>query len=89
MDDNAENPLAPPKPKGRSTAGFLILLTGLTLYAFVAAAIGDLMVDWPLMIQLAYYGVAGIVWIFPAGRVLRWALTDPANTQQSDQEPKG
>ena len=70
-------PGEPERPKARPTIGFLILLFSLTTYAFIAAALGDLIVTWPLIVQTLYYVVAGIAWIFPAVRILRWALTNP------------
>ena len=62
----------PQKPSHRSLIGMLGLIIGLTLYAFLAAAIGDLMVKWPLAIQMIYYLVAGLVWLIPAKKVIYW-----------------
>ena len=77
----SEHPNKPEKPKARPSIGFLILLVSLTLYTFVAAAIGDLIVDWPVIVITIYYGFAGVAWIFPAGRILRWALKDPSQPE--------
>lgn len=60
------------KPSSRSGIGMLILLVGLTAYAFLAAGIGNLLDDWPLMVQMTYYLIAGIVWIFPVKKLLQW-----------------
>ena len=60
------------KPSPRSGIGMLILIVGLTLYAFLAAGIGNLLDDFGLTIQMIYYLIAGIVWIFPVKKLLQW-----------------
>ena len=60
------------KPSARSASGMLILIVGLILYAFTAAAIGDTLIGSPLAIQTIFYTVAGIAWIFPVKKLLRW-----------------
>jgi len=60
------------RPSPRSFWGMLILLIGLGSYAFGAAAIGDLLVDMPVALQVLYYLIAGIVWIFPVKYLLKW-----------------
>ena len=60
------------KPSSRSGIGMLILIIGLTLYAFLAAAIGEMLEDFGLFIQMTYYLIAGIVWIFPVKKLLQW-----------------
>ena len=58
------------RPRLTNLLGMAGLMTGLMLYAFLAAAIGDRMVDWPLAVQMVYYAAAGIIWIWPAKKVL-------------------
>ena len=60
------------RPATRSLVGMLILVFGLTAYAFLIAAIGDLMVDWHLAVLSVYYLITGVVWIFPVGKLLHW-----------------
>ncbi|MCJ9427588.1 DUF2842 domain-containing protein [Kordiimonas marina] len=60
------------RPSPRSFWGMLILLIGLGAYAFAAAAIGDLLVNAPIALQVIYYLIAGIVWIFPVKYLLKW-----------------
>jgi poly(A) polymerase Pap1 len=62
----------PERPAARSLYGMLILIFGLTAYAFLVAAIGDLMVDASMFIQVPYYLVTGVIWIFPVGKLLKW-----------------
>ncbi len=60
------------RPSVRSLIGMFVLIFGLMAYAFSAAAIGDLIADWPLAIEVVYYTIAGILWIFPARKILEW-----------------
>jgi len=60
------------RPATRSLVGMLILIFGLAAYAFLIAAIGDLMVDWHLAVLSVFYLITGVIWIFPVGKLLRW-----------------
>ena len=64
--------MSQPKPSSRSLIGMFVLILGLTLYAFAAAAIGDIIEPWPLAIEMIFYLIAGILWIIPAKRILEW-----------------
>lgn len=66
------------KPKAKPSLGFLLLMVGLIIYAFVAAAVGDLIIHWPVWIQTVYYIIAGVGWIFPAKSLLVWSLRSAA-----------
>jgi len=67
------NPLGP-KPNAKPSIGFLIIFFGLIAYAIAVATVGGWMTDWHVAIQTVYYIVAGIAWVFPARKVLIWAL---------------
>ena len=60
------------RPANRSIYGMLIIIFGLATYAFLVAALGDLLIETHLAVQVIYYLVTGIVWIFPVGKLLRW-----------------
>jgi len=60
------------KPRGKNLVGIGILLLGLAIYAVAAAAVGDLIADWWLGVQILYYLIAGIIWIFPARKLFGW-----------------
>jgi hypothetical protein len=56
----------------RILAGTVLLILGLAIYAaFVIVVVSRL---WPnqTLLDLAFYAVAGILWIFPAARLTRW-----------------
>jgi len=60
------------RPSARSLIGMLGMILGLTAYAFGAAAIGDMISDWPLAVTSIYYLIAGVLWIYPAIKILHW-----------------
>lgn len=57
----------------RKALGCLVLLSYLALYAGAAAALGAALAGKiPAWAQLAYFAVAGIVWIFPLKPLFGW-----------------
>ena len=57
----------------RKLAGTVVLLIFLTLYAWIAAAIGSgRIAHAPALAQGVYYLVAGLLWVVPAGLLIRW-----------------
>ncbi|SLN28457.1 DUF2842 domain-containing protein [Oceanibacterium hippocampi] len=58
----------------RKFGAVVLLVVGLTVYALLVMrfAIDWLPEHWAL--QGLFYAVAGIVWIFPARRVMRWMM---------------
>jgi len=56
----------------RILAGTILLIVGLVLYAvLVVIVVPKLLPDRTLVI-MAFYAVAGIVWIWPAALLTRW-----------------
>ena len=56
----------------RILAGTLILILGLAAYAALAVAIAARLVPDRLAVELLFYAVAGVLWIWPAARLTRW-----------------
>jgi len=56
----------------RSTLAFLIGAVGFVAYIVAVVTIGDFFVRQHWAIQLIYYVTAGIVWVFPAKRLIIW-----------------
>lgn len=53
--------------------GTIVLVAFVVVYAFFAAVIGDMTVqNASEFVRIAYYAVAGILWIFPAGALIWW-----------------
>jgi Protein of unknown function (DUF2842) len=57
----------------RKLTGTVVLLVFLMLYVGVAAAIGAGRISVaPAWAQLAFFLVAGLLWVLPAGLLIRW-----------------
>ena len=57
----------------RKLLGTVALLVFLVLYTWVAAAIGSgRITDAPAYAQFAYFLAAGLLWVIPAGLLIRW-----------------
>lgn len=57
----------------RKLVGTVVLLVFLTLYALLAmAAAMVLQVNATKIVELAYYIVAGLAWVIPAGMIVTW-----------------
>lgn len=62
------------KSRTRKFVGMLALLVFLTVYALVAMTIAiSLSIhtssEW---IELAYYAIAGLLWVIPAAMIIKW-----------------
>lgn len=60
------------KPNARVLWASLILIVGLTLYAAAAVTLADYLPEHGL-VQGAYIAAAGLIWVWPAVRLTRWA----------------
>jgi hypothetical protein len=60
---------------GRKALGMALLLTGLALYALIAAAILGDAGRLPLLVEVLIYAIAGTAWIFPAKLLFNWMET--------------
>lgn len=59
--------------RSRKLIGTIALLTFLAIYAWVAAAIGSGRIALaPAWAQFAFFFVAGLAWVVPAGLLIRW-----------------
>jgi len=57
----------------RKLVGMLALLVFLVFYTWVAVAIGSgRITEAHALAQLAYFLVAGLLWVIPAGLLIRW-----------------
>lgn len=73
--------MEPERPALRSLIGMIGMIVGLTLYAFLAAGVGNLLSDMNLAIQMTYYLVVGLLWIIPAKKLIYWMGEKPTNTE--------
>ncbi len=57
----------------RKFVGILLVLAVLVGYAVLAVSLGDVLIgDASTTVQLIYFAVAGLLWVVPAGLVIRW-----------------
>jgi len=56
----------------RKALGLFVLLIGLLLYAGLAVHLGVTHVPEHWLAWLIYYPVAGILWVWPAKRLIWW-----------------
>ena len=60
----------------RRFVGSIALVAFLVIYVFFAVAVGDVIVatksGW---VQFAYFVVAGVAWVPPAGLLIKWMYT--------------
>lgn len=58
-------------PRLKKLIGLGALLPGLAIYLVAAAAIGERVPDHAL-VKLLYYAAAGLAWVLPVRRLMRW-----------------
>jgi hypothetical protein len=57
----------------RKLIGTVVLVAFLVLYTWVAMAIGSGRIsESHSLVQFAYFLVAGLLWVIPAGLLIRW-----------------
>jgi hypothetical protein len=57
----------------RKLIGTVLLLAFLAFYAVAAMAVAIvLQVDASRAVELAYYVIAGLAWVIPAGAMIKW-----------------
>jgi hypothetical protein len=52
--------------------GTIVLLVGLSIYLLFTLSLGQLVVPRVWYWELPYYGVMGIIWVFPTRQLLYW-----------------
>ena len=69
-DQNAR--LRSARPNGRVLIASVVLILGLVLYAAAVATAADLLPEHGL-VQGVFIAAAGLIWVWPAIRLIRWA----------------
>jgi hypothetical protein len=52
--------------------GALLLVLGLALYALLAMAVATRLLPDHWAVEMAFYALAGVAWVFPAARLIGW-----------------
>ena len=63
------------QPRWRPTAGIFMILAIITVWAVLIGSLASTVAEWPALVQLVFYIVAGVVWILPLRPILRWSET--------------
>ena len=62
--------------RGRSLVTILTIIGGLFVYSLAAMVLAELIPTfWP--VQTLFFAVAGLVWILPAARFVKWMSRAP------------
>lgn len=79
MNEAAENVSArrrAAKPNSRALLATVALILGLVVYAGFAVRIAEALPDHGL-VQGVFIAIAGLAWVWPAIRLIRWAARRP------------
>ncbi|WP_129792739.1 DUF2842 domain-containing protein [Sphingosinicella sp. CPCC 101087] len=60
------------KPSWRSLAGMFLILLLIAGWSVMVATLAGRIAGWPWPVELLFYVVAGIAWIFPLKPLVRW-----------------
>ena len=63
------------KPTLRKPLGMLLLLFFILVWCLFFASQLERIMQWPFLLQLPAYIIAGIAWIFPVKPLMRWIET--------------
>ena len=68
--------------------GLLVVLLYIVLYLIVAGQIGNFFVNKPPIVNIAFFIVAGIIWIFPLKPLFNWMRAKPEEVPKGERPPK-
>lgn len=64
-------------PSWRKPFGMLVILLLIAIWVIAVASLSRIVGGWPVLVQLGFYLVTGIIWIWllPMRRLLAWMET--------------
>jgi len=62
-------------PSWRKPAGIFIILALVAVWALIIVTLADTLARWPILAQLPFYAVTGMIWILPLKPLLSWMET--------------
>lgn len=74
--------------QNRRMIGLLVVLLYIVLYLIVAGQIGNFFVNKPPIVNIAFFIVAGIIWIFPLKPLFNWMRAKPEEVPKGERPPK-
>ncbi|HVV65552.1 MAG TPA: DUF2842 domain-containing protein [Rhizomicrobium sp.] len=73
-------------PRIKKLIGAIVILIWIPVYALLAMGVGvHVLPHAHWLVTLAYYALAGTLWIVPVGLMLPWMNREPAKTPASPQ----
>ncbi len=60
------------QPSWRRTAGTFLILALIALWAFLVVTLAEWIGPMPTVVAIAYYAIAGTLWIAPLRPLLMW-----------------
>ena len=63
------------KPKWRNGVGMMLILLVIAVWAVIVATLAPYVARLPFLVEMLFYLVAGIAWIFPVRPLLNWTAT--------------
>lgn len=65
-------------PPMKRLFGTIVLVVFVVVYAFFAMVIGDMSLQQSsTLVRIAYYAIAGLIWVIPAGAIISWMHRQP------------
>jgi hypothetical protein len=64
-----------PEPSARKLFGIGLILLLIVVWATFVASLAQIVGQWPIIVQAAFYLIMGIVWIIPLKPLVRWIQT--------------
>ena len=68
-----------PASSGGLTLALILLL--IVVWGALVASLAQLIGQWPILVQAAFYLVVGIIWIIPLKPLVRWIVTGSNRTR--------
>lgn len=65
----------PVEPRWRTGVGMALILLLIAGWAVLVVSAAPLFEGAPVLVQILYYAVAGLVWILPLKPLIRWMHT--------------
>ena len=62
-------------PSWRKPAGALLMIALIAVWAALVISVADTVGSWPVLAQLAFYAITGLLWVLPMRPLLLWMET--------------
>ena len=73
MSDRDHEPVG--EPKRRVIVGMVGIILWIVAWIVLVTSASDTIARWPVLVQMLFYLVTGLVWVLPLKPALRWMET--------------